>query len=305
MYVEKKKSGFLMWIREYGLVVVYIAAIVVLGGFLTSSAMKEPEIRVSEDESDRIPKKKAKEKNTSKDTEKKDKEKKAEGEGNSSDIVSAELNENQIYSYLQGSGGWDVRADWSGSWCYEILGGEAFGFFGCGLCDLANIYSTLTPYDCSPLDMYYYAIEVSGYSPGGGYGAIDWPFMQETLETVGVSSRLCKKDETYEQFRKRIAGGITAVALVCSDSDDTYWQNVDGHYVNLWLYDSGTDTVFLADSGNMAHNRQRIPLRYVYDALYPYSDIQYLLVTSVDETGNQWKHDGVDDDWAPPSYYRS
>ena len=74
-------------------------------------------------------------------------------------------------------------------------------------------------------------------------------------------------------------------------------------YVNIWLYDPTDETVLLADSGNPEHNRQRIPLRYVYDAMKTSSRYQYLLVTSVDPDGNTWKHDGIDIRWKKPRYY--
>ena len=78
---------------------------------------------------------------------------------------------------------------------------------------------------------------------------------------------------------------------------------MSGHYVNIWLYDPTDETVLLADSGNPEHNRQRIPLRYVYDAMKTSSRYQYLLVTSVDPDGNTWKHDGIDIRWKKPRYY--
>ena len=271
----------------YALIFLYVAGVCFLGCFLTSSSVSNPG-EATEKIQEKTKEKKTSRKEKNKDSETAKKEK------------MTELSEADIYSFLQGSGGWDIRYDWSGSWCYEILGGQAFGFFGCGLCDLANIYSTLTDYECSPVDMYYYAAEVTGYSPGGGFGAIDWPYMLETLAMTGIDSRLYKKEEAYEDFQKRIAGGITAIVLVCSADDDTYWKGVDGHYVNIWLYDEKDDTVFLCDSGNREHNRQRIPLRYVYDALCSYSAYQYLLVTDVEADENQWKHDGIDEDWVRP-----
>ena len=214
------------------------------------------------------------------------------------------LKETDIYTFLQGPRSWEGKVDWSGSWCYEVLADQEFSVFGCGLCDLANIYSTLTPYDCSPIDMYWYAQEASKYTPVSGFGAIDWPYLKKTLSSVGISSSIRRKDKTYEQFRQRIANAITAIVLVCSDNDDTYWQNVEGHYVNIWLYDETDDTVFLADSGNPDHNRRRIPLRFVYEALKTYSNYQYLLVTGVDETKNTWQHDGIHIKWKKPKYYK-
>ena len=213
------------------------------------------------------------------------------------------LKEPQVYTFLQGPKAWEAKTDWSGSWCQDILGGQNFSVFGCGLCDLANIYSTLTDYDCSPVDMFHYACEASGYAPSYESGAIDWPYMRDTLRTLGIRSILCRKETSYEAFRKRIEGGITAIALVSSYNDMSYWTQTPGHYVNLWLYDQEEDTVFLADSGDPSHNRQRIGLRTVYDALMTDSSFQYLLVTEVDPDGNRWKHNGIDINWCIPDYF--
>ncbi len=214
----------------------------------------------------------------------------------------ASLTPDQVYTFLQGPKAWNSRTDWSGSWCELVLADQKFSVFGCGLCDLANIYSTLTAYDCSPVDMFYYAREVSGYQPVSGYGAIDWPDLKKTLQTTGIYSELGKKPDSYEEFQSRIAGSFCSIVLVSSYNDSSYWPNSEGHYVNLWLYDAGDDTVFLADSGNPDHNRQRIPLRYVYSALKTAADYQYLLVTGVNEKANAWKHDGISLQWKKPSY---
>lgn len=212
------------------------------------------------------------------------------------------LVETDIYSFLQGPAAWESRTDWGGSWCNMILADQYFGAFGCGLCDLANIYSTLTPYECSPIDMYYYAQEASGYTPVSGLGAIDWPEMQETLQAVGITSELRQKDDNYEDFQNALSEGITAIVLISSAYDTTYWKNSDGHYVNLWMYNPEDDTVFLADSGNYGYSRKRISLRPVYDALLEASSYQYLLVTSVNTEGNTWQHDGIEQDWVRPDY---
>ena len=59
----------------------------------------------------------------------------------------------QIYTYLQGPKSWNQGIDWSGEWGESYMDGGSFGGFGCGLCCMANIYSSLTPYQCSPVDM--------------------------------------------------------------------------------------------------------------------------------------------------------
>lgn len=211
------------------------------------------------------------------------------------------LKEENIYTFLQGPKGWKARKDWSGSWCSKVLTDQYFSVFGCGLCVLASIYGTLTPYECSPLDMFDYAQEVSGYAPVSGYGAIDWPYLKKTLLTCGISGHLRRKNSTYEQFQEKIASSIGTIALVSSYNDDTYWDT-EGHYVVIWLYDEKDDTVFLSDSGDPSHNRKRIPLRYVYDALKTASRFQYLMITAVNQEANTWKHDGINIRWKRPKY---
>jgi len=216
----------------------------------------------------------------------------------------SDLAQTDIYAFMQGPKAWKSKVDFSGSWCEEVLYDQEFSVFGCGLCALASIYSTLTPCDCSPLDMFWYAKEVSGYAPTSGYGAIDWPYMRQTLKSVGITSRLRRKPQLYEQFQKDMAENICMVALITSYEDDTYWHDVEGHYVTLWLYDSNDDTVLLSDSGNPDHNLQRIPLRYIYDALKKVSRRQYMLITDVDADGNTWGHDGIGIRWKRPKYYK-
>ena len=65
--------------------------------------------------------------------------------------------EDEIYTFLQGPKSWNSRLEWSGEWGESYVDGGYFGGFGCGLCCMANIYSSLTPYQCSPVDMYHYA----------------------------------------------------------------------------------------------------------------------------------------------------
>ena len=212
--------------------------------------------------------------------------------------------EDGIYTFLQGPVAWESKAPYSGEWCESELDGGLFSVFGCGLCDLANIYSSLTPFECSPLDMYWLARKVSDYSPGGGSGAIDWPYMKETLEKTGFTVRLRKKDRRYENFRKSIAGCLSAIVLVSSEENDSYWQDTPGHYVNLWHYNPETDKVFLGDSGNPKHNRQWVPLRTIYSAMSSQNSWQYLLVTAYDEEMNTWKYSGIHEKWTRPSWCR-
>ncbi len=210
------------------------------------------------------------------------------------------LREEAVYSFLQGPKSWDERRVWSGEWSGTYARGGYFGNFACGLCCMANIYSTFTQYDCSPWDMYEHARQVSGYSPSKGAGAIGWGDMKQTLNKSGFDCALMRKPGSYETFREEIAGAAGAVVLVCSGNDDTFWKSTGGHYVNVWLYNRETDEVFLSDPGSPDRNRRWIPLRYVYDALKTVSQYQYLLVSGYSEDANEWKQDGIDEAWIAP-----
>lgn len=218
-------------------------------------------------------------------------------------IAAAKANyhpEEKVYTFLQGPKSWGEGLEWSGEWSGAYVRGNYFGNFGCGLCCMANIYSTLTEYDCSPWDMYEYARQVSGYSPSRKVGAIGWGDMKVTLRKSGFDTELCTKPETFEEFKEQMKKAKTAVVLVCSRDDDTYWEKTGGHYVNLFLYEDETEEVFLADPGSPDRNRNFIPLKYAYDALKTASQYQYLLVYGYSEENNQWKQDGIDEAWVEP-----
>lgn len=206
----------------------------------------------------------------------------------------------RVYTFLQGPKSWGEGREWSGEWSGIYVNGNYFGNFGCGLCCMANIYSSLTQYTCSPWDMYEHARAVSGYSPTRKVGAIGWADMKVTLRKSGFDCALEQKPEGYERFQEQIREAQMAVVLVCSADDDTFWENTGGHYVNVSLYDEQTDEVFLADPGGPDRNRTWIPLRYVYDALKTSSQYQYLLVNGYEEEQNQWKQDGIDEAWVEP-----
>ena len=210
------------------------------------------------------------------------------------------LEEPEVYSFLQGPRSWEEGIDWSGEWCFFGVKGNSFGNFGCGLCCMANIYDTLSPYEVSPWDMCEYAMSVSGYAPKKKSGAIDWGNMKEVLKKCGMTCDVYYKPDTYETFQRQMAEAKSAVVLISSANDDTYWKDTPGHYVNIWLYQEGDDTVFLAEPGSPTNNRARIPLRYVYDALKTTSKFQYLLVEEYREENNQWKADGIDESWNRP-----
>lgn len=209
------------------------------------------------------------------------------------------LQEEDIYSFLQGPGSWGERRTWSGEWCEFEIDGNRFGGFGCGLCCMTNVYDTLSPYEVSPWDMFENARVASDYSPGGEYGAIDWQEMRCTLDVCGISGELHKKPPTFEEFRAQVRCALSAIVLVSNGNEDTYWPNTKGHYVNIWLYERD-DTIFLAEPGNPGRNRTRIPLRHLYDSLKMGSSYQYLLVTGYDEEENRWRASGISENWCRP-----
>ncbi len=211
-----------------------------------------------------------------------------------------EIDENEVYSFLQGPRSWGEGIPWSGEWATFTVDGNPFGGFGCGLCCLANIYDTLSPYEVSPWDMCEYARTVTNYTPTGEAGAIGWDYMKKTLQSCGFTCGLFCKPQSYDQFRMQMKSTASAIVLISSGEDDTYWQNTPGHYVNIWLYNDYDETVFLAEPGNPENNRGRIPLRYIYDALKTVSSYQYLAVGGYWENMNQWKADGIDEVWNRP-----
>ena len=150
-----------------------------------------------------------------------------------------------VYTFLQGPRAYREKWPWSGDWCERLVQGNSFGAFGCGLCCMANIYSTLSGYECSPWDMYEFATQASLYYPSSESGAIGWEDMQTTLTAAGFSCSLCVKPATYEEFQEQMKHTQSAIVLVSSNYDATYWQNTPGHYVNIWLYQEDTDLVLL------------------------------------------------------------
>ena len=215
-----------------------------------------------------------------------------------------ELTEDDIYTFLQGPRAWSSGKPWSGEWCREYAKGQYFGSFGCGFCCIANLYSTFSDYECSPLDVYQYAMEVTGYAPSRSNAAIDWGNMKVLLKKLGFQCDVYYKPATYREFQEQIKRCKSAVVLVCSANDDTFWQKIPGHYVTISLYDELTDDVFLGEPGSPTKNRTRVPLRYIYDALKTTSKFQYLMIDNYAEKNNQWKHDGIDDNWIAPEQRR-
>lgn len=212
-------------------------------------------------------------------------------------VPTIEEQEDKVYTFLQGPRSFSEKRPWSGEWCQKIVNGNSFGGFGCGHCCMANIYSSLSPYECSPLDMFHYATQVTSYYPSRESGAIGWYNMRRTLKAAGFTCGLRKKPETYEEFQEEIRKSQSAIVLVSSGNDDTFWKSTGGHYVNIWLYQPDSDMVFLAEPGDPDNNRTWIPLRYVYDALKTVSPYQYLSVAEYVEENNPWKWDGINDVW--------
>ena len=202
--------------------------------------------------------------------------------------------EKEIYTFLQGPKSWRQRLRWSGEWGVNFYDGGSFGGFGCGLCCIANVYSSLTKYQCTPIDAYRYAKRKTDYEGGG---AIDWGYMRQSLTSLGFDCGVAKKPDSYEEFRKDIAAGQSAIVLVSSADSKCYWKHTPGHYVTIFLYDKDSDKVFLADSGDPNHNGHRISLKKIYKSLKTASAWQYLLVRDYDESMDQWKHKKAEGNW--------
>lgn len=216
------------------------------------------------------------------------------------DLSHYSFSEDAIYSYFQGPKAWKSKKTWSGSWADMIFEGNSFGNFGCGLCCMANIYSTLSDYVCSPVDMYHFAVENSSYAPSYGYGAISWPAIASTLEICGIESQLHRKTDDYSTFQQDIAHAYATIVLISSYDSDVYWQNTGGHYVTIWNYDETDDTIFLTDSGNPEHNRSHIDLNIIYDSLKTSSSFQYLTANNYVEEQNQWQWNQISEEWVAP-----
>lgn len=208
----------------------------------------------------------------------------------------------QIYTYLQGPKSWNQGIDWSGEWGESYMDGGSFGGFGCGLCCMANIYSSLTPYQCSPVDMYRYAKKHTGY--GGGM-AIDWGYIRRGLTSLGLHCHVERKQETYHEFRENIRKSKCAIVLVSSANSTVHWKNTPGHYVTIFEFQEKTDKVFLADSGDPDHNRRWIHLKKVYRSLKTASNWQYLVISGYDKQKDHWHHKMANGTWNRPSYLKA
>lgn len=209
----------------------------------------------------------------------------------------------KIYTFLQGPKSWKEKRSWSGYWGDTYMDGGYFGGFGCGLCCMANIYSTITPsaYKASPVDMYRFAKKNTGYWGGG---AIDWNFMVVGMRKAGIHCGPRRKPKTYSAFRKDIAASECAVVLVSSYDSSCYWKHTPGHYVTIFEYDRKSDTIFLADSGDPTHNRRRVSLKKIYRSLKTASRYQYVKVKGYSKNRDKFKNPRARGKWIRPSYMR-
>ncbi len=207
--------------------------------------------------------------------------------------------EEGIYTYLQGPKSWKKRLEWSGAWGRAYKDGGNFGAFGCGLCCLANVYSTQSSFWCTPAEMYNFAKKNTSYVGGG---AIAWEYMKEVLDRLGFESALFRRPKKYAEFKKQMSDAKCAIVLVSSADSDCYWKNTSGHYVTIFSYDEKTDRIFLADSGDPEHNRQWVDLKKIYKSLKKASDWQYLKVGSYDVKKDSWMHEGFGGRWIAPDY---
>ena len=205
--------------------------------------------------------------------------------------------ENAVYTFLQGPKSWGKRLTWSGKWAETYYDGGKFGAFGCGFCCMANIYSSQTTYEASPVDIYKYTKRNTIY---GGGGAVAWEYMESAMQSLGFEVSLRRKPTSYRQFQKMIASNDSAIVLVSSSNSACYWKNTPGHYVTVFLYDKQKDAVFLGDSGDPKHNRQWVALKKIYRSLKTESDYQVMTVTGYQASKDSWKHKKASGTWIRP-----
>ncbi|MCR5453240.1 MAG: hypothetical protein K6F00_11505 [Lachnospiraceae bacterium] len=212
--------------------------------------------------------------------------------------------EDTIYSFLQGPKSWKKRKDWSGKWGNMTMEtGNRFGAFGCGLCCIANVYDTLSPYEASPVDVYYYAKENTSYYPTGEIGAIGWGDMLSTLKLLGMDAEIANKPAEFKDFQKEMENSETAIILIICHDPEEYWGQTPGHYVSIWRYDPNDKTVFVANPGENSKNRKTIKLKNCYDHLKEYSKYQIIYIRSYDESKDEWKRsENIKEKWIRPEY---
>lgn len=205
--------------------------------------------------------------------------------------------EDAVYTFLQGPKSWGKRLTWSGKWAETYYDGGKFGAFGCGFCCMANIYSSQTTYEASPVDIYKYTKRNTIY---GGGGAVAWEYMESAMQGLGFEVSLRRKPTSYRKFQKMIASNDSAIVLVSSSNSVCYWKNTPGHYVTIFLYDKQKDAVFLGDSGDPKHNRRWVALKKIYRSLKTESDYQVMTVTGYQASKDSWKHKKASGSWIRP-----
>ena len=195
--------------------------------------------------------------------------------------------EEGIYSYTQfydeayQNSSWVNKrvsaAGWNGEWGRIQAGGQEFMMFGCGVCCLSNIVSTMTGRVVDPEEMYYALKDQTNYYPESGRGAVSWEYLQTMCAYYGLSMELRRKPADYESFVNEIQSVRTAVILADGGNSRRLWWYTDGHYVNIWAYDPETGTVFVTDPSTH-YNRQRVKLIDIYNILKTASNYQYAVV---------------------------
>ena len=208
-----------------------------------------------------------------------------------------------LYSYFQGPKAWKKKLAWSGYWGDAYIGGRKFGAYGCGLCCMANVYSSITSetYKASPVDMRNFVKKKTGY---WGVGAIDRKYMVVGMRKAGIYCGPKRKPKRYSSFRRDIAKSKCAVVLVSSYDSTCFWKGTPGHYVTIFAYDKKRDRVFLADSGDPKHNRRWISLKKVYRSLKKASRYQYVCVTGYNNKKDAFKNRKARGKWIKPAYMR-
>ncbi len=218
--------------------------------------------------------------------------------------VRRKVDTRQIYSYLQGPRSWKEKRAWSGYWGHTYMDGGMFGAFGCGLCCMANVYSSVTPsyYKASPVDMYRFAKKNTSYWGGS---AIDWPYMVKGMRKAGIHCGVKRKPKRYSAFKRDISASKCAIVLISSYDSTCYWKHTPGHYVTIFAYNKNNDMVFLADSGDPSHNRHWVSLKKIYRSLKKASRYQYISVTGYNRNQDTFRNRRARGKWIRPAYMKN
>lgn len=136
------------------------------------------------------------------------------------------------------------------------------------------MYSSLTPAECTPDEMYQWCKDYSDYY---GDGAISWEQVSFMARFFDFPGELVHTDD-YATFQADMASSRAMMILVSSYYENPLWSNLPGHYVTLWQYDPQTDTAFLTDSSRPNNNRTRVALSDVFMGLDVSDAYQYMKV---------------------------